>query len=71
MKTTDASIAASRADQAYLALKQDIFNFRLLPGDNFTESEVAERVTVSRTPAREALFRLERDGYLQVHFRSG
>jgi DNA-binding GntR family transcriptional regulator len=62
---------ASRADQVYLALKQDIFNFRLLPGDSFTETEVADRMAVSRTPVREALFRLERDGYLQVHFRSG
>jgi DNA-binding GntR family transcriptional regulator len=72
-KPANASIAsaASRADQVYLALKQDIFNFRLLPGDNFTESEVAERMAVSRTPVREALFRLEREGYLQVHFRSG
>jgi DNA-binding GntR family transcriptional regulator len=63
--------AASRADQVYMAVKQDIFDFRLLPGDNFTESQVAERMQVSRTPVREALFRLERDGYLQVHFRSG
>ncbi|HEY8100640.1 MAG TPA: GntR family transcriptional regulator [Burkholderiaceae bacterium] len=62
---------ASRADQVYLAVKQDIFDFRLLPGDSFTESQVAERMEVSRTPVREALFRLERDGYLQVHFRSG
>lgn len=65
------ALAASRADQVYLALKQDIFDFRLLPGDSFTESQVAERMEVSRTPVREALFRLERDGYLQVHFRSG
>ena len=65
------SAGASRADHVYLTLKQDIFNFRLLPGDSFTETEVAERMLVSRTPVREALFRLERDGYLQVHFRSG
>ncbi|MGZ5802304.1 MAG: GntR family transcriptional regulator [Burkholderiaceae bacterium] len=65
------AIAASRADQVYMAVKQDIFDFRLLPGDSFTESQVAERMEVSRTPVREALFRLERDGYLQVHFRSG
>jgi len=62
---------ASRADQVYMTVKRDIFDFRLLPGDNFTESQVAERMEVSRTPVREALFRLERDGYLQVHFRSG
>lgn len=70
-KTKTSANGASRADHVYTTLKQDIFNFRLLPGDNFTESEVAGRMSVSRTPVREALFRLERDGYLQVHFRSG
>lgn len=70
-KATTSTNGMSRADHVYMQLKQDIFDFRLLPGDNFTESEVAERMSVSRTPVREALFRLERDGYLQVHFRSG
>ena len=61
----------SLAESVYLVIKQDIFEFRLLPGDRFTENEVAGRLNVSRTPARQALFRLEREGYLQVHFRSG
>jgi DNA-binding GntR family transcriptional regulator len=61
----------SLAESVYLVIKQDIFDFRLLPGDRFTENEVAGRLKVSRTPARQALFRLEREGYLQVHFRSG
>ena len=61
----------SLAESVYLGIKQDIFDFRLLPGDRFTENEVAGRLDVSRTPAREALKRLEREGYLQVHFRSG
>jgi DNA-binding GntR family transcriptional regulator len=59
------------ADSAYVQLKQDIFDFRLVSGDRFSESEVAERLGVSRTPVREALFRLQREGYLEVHFRSG
>lgn len=59
------------AEQVYQQIKSDIFDFRLLPGDRFTEQEVAERLTVSRTPVREALYRLEREGYVQVHFRSG
>lgn len=59
------------AEQVYLQLKADLFDFRLLPGDRFTEQEQAERLNVSRTPVREALFRLEREGYVQVHFRSG
>ena len=42
-----------------------------MPGDRFTESEVAARMQVSRTPVREALYRLEREGYLDVMFRSG
>jgi DNA-binding GntR family transcriptional regulator len=62
---------ASLAQSVYLGLKQDIFDFRLLPGDRFTESEVAARLKVSRTPVREALYRLQREGYLQVHLRSG
>jgi DNA-binding GntR family transcriptional regulator len=61
----------SLGEGVYLQLKQDIFDFRLLPGDHFTEGEIAERLKVSRTPVREALFRLEKEGYLQVHYRSG
>lgn len=65
------SKANALADQVYQRLKDDIFNFVLLPGDRFTESEMAARCGVSRTPVRDALYRLEREGYLQVAFRSG
>lgn len=58
-------------ERVYQQLKQDIFSFRLLPGDRFTESEVAERVAASRTPVREALTRLQREGFVDVSFRSG
>jgi DNA-binding GntR family transcriptional regulator len=61
----------SLAASVYLGIKQNIFDFRLLPGDRFTENEIAARLHVSRTPVREALYRLEREGYLQVQFRSG
>lgn len=59
------------AHTVYAQLKSDIFDFRLLPGDRFTETEVAERLGVSRTPVREALYKLERDGYLFVSARNG
>ncbi|KAB7894793.1 GntR family transcriptional regulator [Rouxiella sp. S1S-2] len=59
------------AERIYLQLKDDIFCFRLLPGDRFSENEVAERMAVSRTPVRQALFWLEREGYVEVFFRSG
>ena len=55
----------------YERLKADIFDFRLLPGDRFTETEVAAQAGVSRTPVREALYKLEREGYIQVSSRNG
>lgn len=59
------------AEQIYQTIKQSIFNFEYIPGDRFTEQEIAARFGVSRTPVRDALYRLEREGYLQVAFRSG
>ncbi|WP_437881735.1 GntR family transcriptional regulator [Pseudomonas sp. LRF_L74] len=59
------------AERIYAQLKDDIFEFRLLPGDRFSEGEIATRMDVSRTPVRQALYRLEREGYLEVYFRSG
>ncbi|MBD8162240.1 GntR family transcriptional regulator [Erwinia persicina] len=59
------------ADRVYQQLKNDIFDFRLMPGDAFSENEVADRFAVSRTPVRQALFRLEREGYVEVWHRRG
>lgn len=61
----------SLAETAYTKLKASIFDFVLLPGDRFSESDIAERLNMSRTPVRDALYRLEREGYLQVHLRVG
>jgi DNA-binding GntR family transcriptional regulator len=59
------------AEQVYLRLKDDIFEFRLTPGERFTETKMAERYDVSRTPLRDALYRLQREGYLEVAYRGG
>ena len=59
------------AEQAYHQLKEDIGNFVLFPGDRFTEHELCERLSVSRTPLRQALARLQQDGHIEVLFRSG
>lgn len=61
----------SLAGRIYAQLKAEISEFRLLPGDRFSEGDVAERMAASRTPVRQALHRLEREGYLEVRFRSG
>ena len=59
------------ADQAYLQIKRMIFEFALMPGDRFSESELAQSVAVSRTPLRQALQRLEREGFLSVSPKIG
>jgi DNA-binding GntR family transcriptional regulator len=61
----------SLAETAYEKLKASIFDFELLPGDRFSETEIAKRLEMSRTPVRDALYRLERDGYVQVQLRVG
>jgi DNA-binding GntR family transcriptional regulator len=61
----------SLADQAYEQLKANIYDFHLLPGDRFSEGEMAERLDMSRTPVRAALFRLQREGYVDVLYRRG
>jgi DNA-binding GntR family transcriptional regulator len=63
--------AANLAAHIYAQLKADIFDFRLLPGDKFSEGDIAVRMQVSRTPVRQALFWLQREGYVDVNFRSG
>ena len=58
-------------DQAYLQVKQMVFDFALMPGDRCSESELAQRLEISRTPLRQALQRLEREGFLHVLPRIG
>lgn len=59
------------ADSVYEHLKAELFEFQLLPGDRFTEAEIADRTGASRTPVRQALYRLQREGFLDVNFRNG
>lgn len=61
----------NRTERVYAEIKNDIFEFRLLPGDRFSENDLSQRLRVSRTPVREALQRLQRDGYVDVLYRSG
>jgi len=69
--TTHPKRKVSVANRVYEALKEDIFEFRLIPGDKFSEGDVGARLNASRTPVREALYRLQREGYVDVLFRSG
>lgn len=59
------------SDAVYRRIKDDIFDFALLPGERFSENEIAGRLGVSRTPVREALYKLQREGYIDVAPQSG
>ena len=64
-------MSLSRADAVYAQLKRDVAEFKLIPGDRFSENGLSDRLGVSRTPVRQALVRLQQEGYVEVMFRSG
>ena len=58
---------ATRGDRivrAYEQLRDLIISGRLAPGSRIIESDIAERLGVSRTPVRSALHRLQQEGYI-------
>jgi DNA-binding GntR family transcriptional regulator len=59
------------AEQVYTQLKAQLHDFQLVPGDRFSEAELGARLGVSRTPVREALFRLRNEGFLDLESKSG
>jgi DNA-binding GntR family transcriptional regulator len=61
----------SLVDHAYQQLKQAIFAFHFLPGERFSENDVAKRLEISRTPVRSALLKLEKEGLVEPLFRQG
>jgi len=52
-------------DSVYGSLKAMIITGQLAPGARVTENELATTLNVSRTPVREALNRIERDGLVE------
>lgn len=61
----------SLTDKAYIELKRQILDNNMLPGSQFMEIELAELLDISRTPAREAMTRLEVEGLVEVRARHG
>ena len=57
--------------QTYKILKNMIITRELLPGKKIIEETLAQEVGVSRTPIREALFRLEHEGIVEIIPRRG
>ena len=55
----------------YSDLRDMILDFELYPGSRITETELADKFHVSRTPIRAALQRLEAEGYVTVLPKQG
>jgi DNA-binding GntR family transcriptional regulator len=63
--------AASLAEQAYLRLREDIIAVEIPPGTVLREDELMRTLGVGRTPVREAIQRLQRDGFVTIIPRRG
>ena len=61
----DPSTSDTLADRAYQDLRAAIASRELPPGEKVTERGLAERLSISPTPVREAIRRLELDGLLE------
>ena len=58
-------------DIAYEVLKHGIITGEIPAGERIVETEYADRLHISRTPLREALRKLERDGLVEYVMRRG
>jgi len=54
----------SLAESVHARIRAEIHDFVMMPGERYSESELAARYGVSRTPLRLALHMLAREGYL-------
>jgi DNA-binding GntR family transcriptional regulator len=57
--------------QAYQGLKRLILDGRAAPGEKLNEMELAGALGISRTPVREAINRLEKEGLVQIFPQRG
>lgn len=68
---TESTGEDSLGHRAYQALRQALRDGGISPGRFYSEAEFAELLGVSRTPVREALKALERDGVMVAAHRRG
>ena len=58
--------SASLEEKVYLTLEEQIISQKLRPGESITEMKLSRELGVSRTPVREALQRLDREGLIKL-----
>ena len=54
----------NRGELVFETLKREILDLELKPGQMISENEICERFGVSRTPVREAVRRLQEQGFV-------
>lgn len=59
------------ADRAYRAIREGILDGRISPGTQLSVPELSRQLGISRSPVREALFSIERDGLARSLPRKG
>ena len=64
MPSNDGNRHATRPTMVYRKLRDLIVKGQLAPGTRLVETDVATRLSVSRTPVRGALQRLQQEGYI-------
>ena len=58
-------------NQVYLHLRDQILNRTIEPSSRLVEAQIAKQIGTSRTPVREALHLLEKDGFIESVPRVG
>jgi DNA-binding GntR family transcriptional regulator len=61
----------SLGNQAYEELKRIILEGQVNPGQKIKEGEIAQALGISRTPVREAINRLEKEGFIEIFPQRG
>ena len=58
-------------EKVYAVIRNEILNGKIQPGERLVETRLAQKISTSRTPVREALHMLEREGLLESIPRVG
>lgn len=70
-RTVDQRPSTSLAETAYAEIRRRIISYELPPGSVVTEASLAQQLSIGRTPIREALSRLVKDGLIKSNPRHG
>lgn len=70
-KASELESNASERGRAYDAILDGILDGRYAAGTRLVEASLSQELSLSRTPVREALFLLQREGFVETRLRRG